>query len=256
MISIQNLRKSFGPLEVLKGIDIDLKNRGITAILGPNGSGKTTLIKCLLGMVLPDKGSLFIDNQPINNQFLYRSKIGYLPQIALFPSNLSVEELFQMVKDLRGQKEASEKDLVALFELEPFLKKKLGNLSGGTKQKVNLTICFMFDPDLYILDEPTAGLDPLALFNFKQLLLEEKKKGKQILITSHIMGLVEELADEIIFLMDGKVYYQGTVQELESQYGESNLEKSIANILKRNKTGGQAKYQEPKIPFRVFPESV
>ena len=235
MIQIRDLHKSFGSLDVLKNIQLDLENKGITAILGPNGSGKTTLIKCILGMVIAKKGTIYFQNKPIQNEFTYRSQIGYLPQIALFPSNLTVLELFQMVKDLRGRTDISETELVQLFELEPFLKKKLGNLSGGTKQKVNLVSCFMFDPECYILDEPTAGLDPLALTQFKYLLLREKNRGKQIIITSHIMSLVEEFSDEIVFLMDGRIYYQGAIQDLENQFGQKGLESSIAAIMTKNR---------------------
>ena len=102
------------------------------------------------------------------------------------------------------------KNLISLFGLEPFLDKKLSNLSGGTKQKVNIVLTFMFDSPLIILDEPTNGLDPLALIRLKELIAEEKAKGKTFLITSHIMQFVEEVSDEVIYLLEGEIYFKGS----------------------------------------------
>ena len=120
-----------------------------------------------------------------------------------------------------------------MFGLNEFLNKKLGNLSGGTKQKVNLVLTFMFDSDLIILDEPTTGLDPIALIHLKNLIKKEKKLGKTILITTHIMSVVEELADEIVFLLDGKIYFKGSVEELKKQTSQTNLEHAIANLISK-----------------------
>jgi len=230
MIQISNLHKKFGKLIVLDGLDLEIKSGGIFAILGPNGSGKTTLIKSILGMVIPNSGEIKIDDESVLKQWNYRNQINYLPQIANFPANLSVKELIAMVKNLRP-KEANEKDLISLFGLEPFLDKKLGNLSGGTKQKVNIVLTFMFDSDLIILDEPTTGLDPIALIHLKEIIQKEKEKGKTILITTHIMSLVEEIADKIVFLLDGKIYFKGTVNQLKTQTNQTNLEHAIANLM-------------------------
>ena len=233
MLHLQGVYKSFGKNEVLKGIDLDFDEQGITAILGPNGSGKTTLIKCILGMVIPDKGSIQINDQPILGEWAYRKQLDYLPQIARFPENLTVQELFNMVKDIRNQ-EAYDEALIQLFELNPFLNKRLGNLSGGTRQKVNIVQAFMYDNPILMLDEPTTGLDPVAMIRLKELIRKERAKGKTILITTHIMSFVEEMADKIVFLLEGKVYFQGTIAELKEQYSGANLENAIANILTKN----------------------
>lgn len=231
MIEVKNLHKKFGSNQVLKGIDLEINTNGIFAVLGPNGSGKTTLIKSILGMVLPDKGDILIDGKKIKNNWDYRNNIDYLPQIANFPSNLNVKELINMIKDLRSNKKADDQRLIDLFRLEPFLNKKLSNLSGGTKQKVNLVLTFMFDSPLIILDEPTTGLDPIAHIRLKQLINDEKAKGKTILITSHIMSFVEEVSDEIVFILEGKIYFKGTIAELKSKTNESDFEHAIASIL-------------------------
>lgn len=231
MISIKNLHKKFGKNQVLKGIDLEINEGGIFAVLGPNGSGKTTLIKSILGMVVPNSGSIKLNGKSVKNDWKYRNNIDYLPQIANFPGNLSVKELIGMIKDLRSNKKAEDQRLIELFKLETFLDKKLNNLSGGTKQKVNLVLTFMFDSPLIILDEPTTGLDPISHLRLKELITQEKQKGKTILITSHIMSFVEEIADEIVFLLEGKIYFKGGIPALKAKTGQPDFEHAIASIL-------------------------
>jgi Cu-processing system ATP-binding protein len=230
MISVQGLHKKFGKLQVLQGVDIELDKPGIVAILGPNGSGKTTLMKSILGMVIPDKGEILVGGQNIKSQWNYRATIDYLPQIARFPDNLRVNELISMIKNIRGQ-EARDQELIELFGLGPHMKKKLGNLSGGTRQKVNVVLTFMHDNPLLFLDEPTSGLDPVSMISLKKMITEARDAGKTILLTTHIMPLVEQMADEIVFLLDGKIYFRGSPENIIKSTGSSNLEAAIAHIL-------------------------
>ena len=234
MISVQNLHKKFGKNLVLQGVDLTISQGGIFAILGPNGSGKTTLIKSILGMVIPNSGTIEINGKRIKKDWKYRNNIDYLPQIANFPANLTVEELIKMIKDLRSNKTTEDQQLIKLFKLEPFLKKKLGNLSGGTKQKVNIVLAFMFDSPLIILDEPTSGLDPISLIRLKDLITSEKAKGKTILITSHIMSFVEQVTNEIVFLLEGKIYFKGSITELKAKTNQPDFEHAIASILQQS----------------------
>ncbi len=232
MIELKNIKKSFGRNQVLKGINLEVNPGMVQAVLGPNGSGKTTLIKSVLGMVLPDEGVIEVNGQAIRKDGMYRKEIDYLPQIARFPENLKVCELIHMVRDVRGQV-SQETPLIRRFGLENFMDVKVSHLSGGTRQKVNILLCFMFDNNILILDEPTAGLDPVALIRLKELIREERSKGKVILLTTHIMDVVEELADEIVFLLEGKIFFKGTLKELNEFTGEHKLELSIARILEK-----------------------
>ena len=232
MIQIENLYKKFGKNEVLSGLDLNIEKGGIFAVLGPNGSGKTTLIKSILGMVIPNKGTIAVNGVAIKKNWKYRQEIDYLPQIANFPGNLKVKELIRMIKDLR-QRDSIEDKLIATFQLEPFLDKKLSTLSGGTKQKVNIVLAFMFDCSLLILDEPTTGLDPASLIHLKELLQKEKAKGKTILITSHIMQFVAEVADDIVYLLEGKIYFKGSIAELQKKTDQTDLEHAVAAITNR-----------------------
>ena len=229
MIEIKDLHKKFGKNKVLCGIDLEINPKQIVAILGPNGSGKTTLIKAILGMVIPSQGSISISGINIKNQWKYRREIEYLPQIANFPGNLKVRELIHMIKDLHPNA-SNDEQLVDLFGLQPFLNKKLSTLSGGTRQKVNIVLTFMFDKPMIILDEPTTGLDPQALIHLKELIQYEKANGKTILVSSHIMHFVEEVADEIIYLLEGKIYFKGSVEELKKQTKQNDVEHAIAAI--------------------------
>ena len=229
MIQIENLYKKFGKNQVLSNLDLDIHGNGIFAVLGPNGSGKTTLIKCILGMVVPSSGEIQVQGSTIKKNWKYRREINYLPQIANFPGNLKVKELIGMIKDLR-QMDSKEEDLIRLFALNPFLDKKLSTLSGGTKQKVNIVLTFMFDSPLIILDEPTTGLDPGSLIKLKELLLREKNKGKTILITTHIMQFVEEMSDEIVYLLEGNIFFKGNVEQLKAKTNQTDFEHAIAAI--------------------------
>ena len=143
-------------------------------------------------------------------------------------------ELLRMIRDLRS-KESRHPELIELFELEPFLNKKLGNLSGGTKQKVNLVLAFMFESDLILLDEPTAGLDPISLIHLRDLFQQERSKGRTIIVTTHIMSFAEEISDEIVFVLDGKIHFKGSVDQIQDETGQSTLETAIAALLRASR---------------------
>ena len=234
MIEFKDVHKKYGKLEVLKGVSFTIKDGGIFAILGPNGSGKTTSMKSFLGMVIPTKGDIFFNGKSIKNQWAYREQISYLPQIANFPSNLKVKELIAMIKNIK-KLPCHEQELIELFGLLKHLNKSLGNLSGGTKQKVNLVLTFMVDVPVLVLDEPTSGLDPIAILALKKLILREKEKGKTILITSHILSFIEELSDEILFILEGNIYFRGTPQQLLETTQKNNFQEAIAELLKNEK---------------------
>ena len=234
MIEFKVVHKKYGKLEVLKGVSFTIKDGGIIAILGTNGSGKTTSMKSFLGMVVPTKGDILFNGKSIKNQWAYREQISYLPQIANFPNNLKVKELIAMIKNIK-KLPCKDQELIELFGLQKHLNKSLGNLSGGTKPKVNLVLTFMVDVPYLVLDEPTSGLDPIAILALKKLILREKEKGKTILITSHILSFIEELSDEILFILEGNIYFRGTPQELLTTTDKENFQEAIAELLKNEK---------------------
>jgi Cu-processing system ATP-binding protein len=231
MIEIKGLIKTFDKLPVLKSINLDLEEGKITAIMGPNGSGKTTLLKCILGLVNQDSGEILVNGIDTRKTCEYRRSIGYMPQTARYPENLKVKELIAMLKDVRGNHCVYDEQLIEQLKLEKIYDKSIGTLSSGTKQRVSGSLAFLFNQDIIILDEPTAGLDPVSTEFMKNKILSEKEKGKLIIITSHIVNEVQELADRVILLLEGQIYVDSTVEELKSKTGGSSLNKAIANIM-------------------------
>ena len=139
-----------------------------------------------------------------------------------------------MMKDLRGKNKAQDKELISYFKLQKELLKPLRTLSGGNRQKISAVIALMFDADILILDEPTAGLDPVSSSLLKDLILLERQKGKTVIITSHIMSELEELANNVVCLFDGEIFYSGTVADLIETSGKHNLERAIAKLMTGN----------------------
>ena len=236
MITISGLAKRYGAQEVLRGIDLEVARGRVTAIVGPNGTGKTTLIKTILGLVRADAGVISVDGSPVGEGCDYRAKIGYMPQIARFPQNLTGTELLAMLRDLRTSGDPSataslDEELIDRFQLEPHLGKPVRALSGGTRQKLNAVMAFMFNPALLILDEPTAGLDPVATTIFKDKILAERSAGRTFILSSHFLNELEELADDVVFLLDGLVRYSGSVDGLMRSTRQANLGRAIAYLM-------------------------
>jgi Cu-processing system ATP-binding protein len=231
MIEIRDLHKRFGALEVLDGVDVDIRPGRVTAIVGPNASGKTTLIKAVLGLVKPDAGVISFAGHALNGDSAYRRRIGYMPQIVRFPENLSGRELLNMLADLRNAPGVQDGELVEQFGLEKELGKPFRTLSGGTRQKLNAAIAFRFGAELLILDEPTAGLDPVAARILKDKIRRERDAGRTFILTSHIMAELEDLSDDIVFLLDGKVRFQGPVTDLLTHAGGEDLEEAVARLM-------------------------
>ena len=231
MITLDNVRKAFGPRTVLDGVSLSLAPGRITALVGPNGSGKTTMIKCILGLARADAGRLLLDGMPADADGAYRARIGYAPQAPHFPANLAVGEVFAMLRALRPGATADEA-LLDEFSLRAEWETPVGTLSGGWRQKVSLAAAWLFTPDVLILDEPTAGLDPIAAGLLKHAIRAARAEGRTVLITSHILSELEELADDVAFLTDGRLRFAGSVQALLAETGTRRLEPAIAALLR------------------------
>jgi Cu-processing system ATP-binding protein len=236
MIRIENLEKRFKKLQALDDINALFSNGQVVSLIGPNGSGKTTLIKCILGMVKADSGVIYVDGKKINGDPSYRSQIGYMPQIGRYPDNMKVGQLFRMLKNIRKVADTElDTDLLVKFNLVSIFDKPMRTLSGGTRQKVSAALAFYFNPGILILDEPTAGLDPLSSEILKEKIMQEKKKNKLILITSHILSDLDELTTQVMYLQEGKMIFLKDIENLRKETGEDKLGKAIAGIMRGGK---------------------
>lgn len=232
MIKVENLHKNFGKLQVLKNINIQFKNGECVALIGPNGCGKTTLIKSILGMVVPNSGTITFEGKNIVGEYLYRENIGYMPQIGRYPDTMTIGEVIEMIKKIRSTSKDLDYDLLNAFQLEKMFHKQMRTLSGGTTQKVSAVLAFLFNPNVLILDEPTAGLDPLAAEILKEKIIKEKEKGKLILVTSHLLSELDDLITEIVFMQEGQIHFHKKVELLKTETNEKTISKAIAQILK------------------------
>ena len=232
MIIANNISKQFGKLKALDNVSITCLRGECIALIGPNGSGKTTFIKCILGMVVCDSGFISFNGKNILHDWDYRANIGYMPQIGRYPDNMTIGQVLEMMKDIRNKKDAAlDEDLIRQFGLDQLLGKRMRTLSGGTRQKVSASLAFLFDPDVLILDEPTAGLDPLSSEVLKEKILLEKEKGKLIMISSHVLSELDGLVTQVIYMQDGKLCFHRDVVDLQLASGENKLSKAIASAV-------------------------
>jgi Cu-processing system ATP-binding protein len=231
MIIAENITKKFGKIYALNDFSVNCRKGECIALIGPNASGKTTFIKCILGMVVPDKGTIKFDNNSIAHKWLYRNRIGYMPQIGRYPENMSIQQVFNLMKEIRKPTGKSDEELIENLGLNKIMQKKMRTLSGGTRQKVSASLAFLFNPDVLILDEPTAGLDPVSSEMLKEKIIKEKNKGKLIMITSHVLSELDELVTEVIYMQEGKLNFQKSFLELKAETGEQKLSKAIAKIM-------------------------
>jgi Cu-processing system ATP-binding protein len=230
MIIATNITKRFGKLKALDNVSVNCSKGECIALIGPNGSGKTTLIKCILGMVVPDSGFITFNGKNIIHDWKYRSKIGYMPQIGRYPDNMTIAQVLDMMKDIRRYKKTDE-TLIEALGLKDILHKRMRTLSGGTRQKVSASLAFLFDSEVLILDEPTAGLDPIASEILKEKIITEKQKGRLILITSHMLSELDDLVTQVIYMQEGKLRFHKTIDALRSDTGEEKLSRAIANVM-------------------------
>lgn len=182
-------------------------------------------------MTIPNSGRILFDGKPIVGEELYRKEIGYMPQIGRYPDNMTIGQIIAMMKDLRNEVTQLDETIFEQFQIQAMLQKKMRTLSGGTTQKVSAGLAFLFNPKVLVLDEPTAGLDPSAAEILKQKILKAKQDGKLVLITSHIMSEIDEMADEILYMQEGNVLFHKNIEQLKAETGQTKLGRAILKTI-------------------------
>ncbi len=217
VIKVSGLTKSYGKVEALRGVDLEVRQGEIFGFLGPNGAGKTTTIRCLLDLIRPNNGTVrVLDIDPQVDPVAVRARTGYLPGELSMEDNLTVEQQLRYYRDLRGNKIEWHfvRQLAERLELQ--LKRPIKNLSKGNKQKVGIVQALMHKPDLLLMDEPTSGLDPLMQQEVYHLLKEAQANGTTIFFSSHIISEVEALAERVAIIRDGMIVEEADPRQLMS----------------------------------------
>lgn len=220
-LQVSGLRKSYKKREILKGIDLTLNRGQVVALLGPNGSGKTTCFYCIAGLVAADGGQVSIDGTDVSGWPMYRRArmgIGYLPQEMSIFRGLSVEDNIMAILELeepdRRRRKARLEELLGEFSVERLRKSPAMALSGGERRRVEIARCLASNPAFVLLDEPFAGVDPIAVGDIRTLVGDLTSRGIGVLITDHNVRETLEIVDRAYILHDGKVLMNGTPDEV------------------------------------------
>lgn len=218
----------------LNNFSWDIEKGQIAALLGPNGSGKSTLLKILLDFLAPSKGTAELFGIS-SNKFIAREQVGFLPERPTFPHFLNAREALSFYGKLSNVPDLSSKieEILFLVGLHDKADYRIQTYSQGMRQRLGLAQALIHDPALLILDEPTTGLDPVGLHFFSNLLLELKKSGKTILLTSHLLTHVEETCDQIAIIAEGQLLYSGVLETAKIKTPSSSLEKLYLEFLKK-----------------------
>lgn len=237
MLKVENLRKTFSDVVAVDGVSFEVNRGEIFGLLGPNGAGKTTTIRMILDIIKPDYGVIKFDGKEINDEI--KSKIGYLPEERGLYRKTKVFETILYFAQLKGieKKTAFERARYWLkrFGLIDRVNSKIEELSKGNQQKIQIIISILHDPELVILDEPFAGLDPVNQELLKEVLLELRDKGKAIIFSTHQMDQVEKLCDSICLINKGKPVLSGSLAEVKSKFGKNTIHiefEGDADVLK------------------------
>lgn len=234
MIEIGHLSKTYRKIEALRDVSLFLDRGQCIAMIGPNGSGKTTLMKSILQMVKPDSGTISVDGKPVGDNPQYRRMIGYLPQVSRFPEHMKVKSLFHLMIRVRRNHGATDTELYENLGIDAYAERALGTLSEGMRQKVNAALAFYFSPEILILDEPTASLDPVSSETLREKIVRSIRENRLVLISSHILSDLDELATHMAYLDNGRLAFYKELGALRQETGEYRLNSIVPFLLRKN----------------------
>jgi len=226
ILAVRNVVKTFGEVRAVDGVSFSVRRGTITGLLGRNGAGKTTTIRMITGIFFPDSGEIEWLGGPASGS-TFRDRIGYLPEERGLYKQMKLIELLLFLAEIKGCRGSAVRPKIdrwlERFELTDKRNSKIEELSKGNQQKVQLIATLLHDPDLIILDEPQSGLDPVNMILVRDLLHELRQEGKTILLSTHMMGEAERMADEIVLIHRGKVVLGGTLDQVRGSFGNNTV---------------------------------
>jgi ABC-2 type transport system ATP-binding protein len=231
-IETHGLSKHFGRLTAVDGLTISVPTGTIAGFIGPNGAGKTTTLRLLLGLVRPNAGSATILGQPLTNALGYLPRVGALVEAPAFYPSLSARTNLDVLARLGGYPSSRVREVLDLVELSDRARDRVSSYSLGMKQRLGLAMALLPNPDLLILDEPANGLDPLGIIATRDLLRRLREQGKTIFLSSHVLGELEQVADWLVMLHQGKALYHGPARAFLDQQPGASLEERFLTLVK------------------------
>lgn len=227
MIIYDDVSKTFNGTPVLENVSFKVNKGEIVVLLGPNGSGKSTLFKMSIGVIKPDKGKVFVNGiDASHNPLEARKAVGYIPEENILYESLKPEEFIEFILSIYNIKNSRSliEKIIDLLDLREHMGKLIGELSHGTRRKILLASVMLRTPPIYVLDEVFTGLDPASARTVKSFIREEARRGKSILVSTHVLAIAEAIADRVLIIYEGKIVAQGKPEELKDIFGAKELE--------------------------------
>ena len=237
LLQIKGLWKSYGGTLAVADLSLSIKAGKIHGLLGPNGAGKTTVVKCIVGLLKPDKGEILVNGVEITSSESYKSLIGYLPEDPALPEYLTVEEFLGYLARLRSVKPQEAKlrvgELMEIFNLTRLKHEFIGSLSKGLRQRVAVASAFIHKPKILILDEPFLGLDPEGQLKVKSMVKEVVKRGGAALISTHMLDTAERFCDTVTIIYMGREVISGDIESIKQVVDANSLEEAFIKLINR-----------------------
>lgn len=236
MIEIKNLVKKFGSKVAVDNLNVTFSDGKIIGFIGPNGAGKTTTIKMMTGILRPDSGQIKLNGYDINtDEISAKEQYGLVfdsPDAFLGLKGLEylllISEIYKVEKEVALKRI---KELAAKFKMEDDLNNSIRSYSHGMRQKIMIMAVLVYEPKIWLLDEPLTGLDPESSFILKELMRKHAQNGNTVLFSTHVLEVAEKLCDEIMIINEGKLQYQGTLEDIKAKYPNSNLEEVFFKVI-------------------------
>ena len=237
LLQIKGLWKSYGETLAVADLSLSIKAGKIHGLLGPNGAGKTTVVKCIVGLLKPDKGEILVNGIEVTSSESYKSLIGYLPEDPALPEYLTVEEFLGYLARLRSVKPQEAKlrvgELMEIFNLTRLKHEFIESLSKGLRQRVAVASAFIHKPKILILDEPFLGLDPEGQLKVKSMVKEVVKRGGAALISTHMLDTAERFCDTVTIIYMGREVISGDIESIKQAVDANSLEEAFIKLINR-----------------------